>query len=65
MNIEFPESYLTIKDAAKRIGVPEWKLALLARDGLIPHYAFGTKRKLVRLSEVIAYIESTRVGGAA
>jgi hypothetical protein len=58
------EPFLTIKDAAKRLGIPAFKLQRAARTQLIPSYRFLNGRILVRLSEVIASIEATWAGGA-
>lgn len=59
----YPEPYLTVKDAARRLGLPAFKLQRAARAGLVPTYSFFNKRKLVRLSEVVAFIERSRAGG--
>lgn len=58
-----PEPFLTIKDAAKRLGLPVFKLQRAARAGLFPTYRFLNGRILMRLSEVVASIEATRAGG--
>jgi hypothetical protein len=61
-NEDGPEPFLTIKDAAKRLGLPVFKLQRAARAGLFPTYRFQNSRILVRLSEVVARIEATRIG---
>jgi helix-turn-helix protein len=57
------EPLVTIKAAAERLGLPEYKLQRAARAGLIPTYSIFNGRRLVRLSEVVAVIETTRQGG--
>ena len=59
-----PEPLLTLKDIAIRLGLPAFKVARAARLGVFPTYFLLNKRKLARLSEVIAAIERSRVGGA-
>lgn len=57
------ERLLTLHQAAEALGLHYWQLQRAARRGSIPTYApFG--RKLVKLSEVVAYIDSCRNGGS-
>jgi excisionase family DNA binding protein len=57
------EPLLTLHQAAETLGLHYWQLQRAVRRGSIPAYApFG--RKLVKLSEVVAYIDSCRQGGA-
>lgn len=58
------ERLFTIKDAAKAIGAKEWQLRRAVKAGYIPSYTPFNSRCLVKLSEVIAHIESCRMGGA-
>lgn len=58
-----PEPLITLRRAAEVLGLPEFKIVRAARAGLIPTYRFFNSRRLVRLSEVIAVIENSRVGG--
>lgn len=58
-----PQPLLTIKEAAQRLGVHEWALRRAVKRGDIPAYTPFNSRKLVRLSEVIAVIEASKVGG--
>ncbi|MGZ2374077.1 putative site-specific integrase-resolvase [Sinorhizobium medicae] len=58
-----PEKLITLKDAAGIIGVHLWALRRAVKRGAIPAYTPFNKRKLVRLSEVVAYIDSCRQGG--
>jgi hypothetical protein len=58
------EPFVSIALAAKAIGQPRFKLYRAARARLFPVYVFGTQRKLVRISEVIAAIEASHVGGS-
>lgn len=57
------EHLISLKDAAKALGLPYFKLQRAARSGLIPTYRVYNSRKLVRLSEVVATIEASRTGG--
>lgn len=57
-----PERLLTLHQAAETLGLHYWQLQRAGRRGSIPTYApFG--RKLVKISEVMAYIDSCRQGG--
>jgi excisionase family DNA binding protein len=59
----YPEQLFTLNQAADALGLHYWQLQRATKRGSIPSYApFG--RKLVKLSEVIAYIDSCRQGGA-
>jgi hypothetical protein len=40
-----------------------WKLQRAAKQGLIKTYTFFNSRRLLRLSEVLAWIEASRRGG--
>lgn len=56
------ERLLTLHQAAEALGLRYWQLQRATKRGTIPTYApFG--RKLVKLSEVVAYIDSCRQGG--
>jgi len=57
------ERLLNLHQAAEALGLHYWQLQRAVRRGWIPAYTpFG--RKLVKLSEVVAYIDATRQGGA-
>ena len=58
-----PEPFITVQAAAEVFNIPKFKLQRAVRLGLIPAYAIYNKRKLIRISEVIAVIESSRTGG--
>ena len=58
------ERLLTINEAAEAIGCLVWQLQRAVKRGDIPAYTPFNSRKLVKLSEVIAYIYATRQGGA-
>lgn len=60
-----PESLLTLKAAAQKLGLPIFKVTRAAKAGIFPSYTLFNRRKLVRLSEVIAAIEQSRSGGGA
>lgn len=57
------EKLLTLKDAAAEIGAKEWQVRRAAKRGDIPVYTPFNSRMLVKLSEVVAYIDSCRQGG--
>jgi hypothetical protein len=58
------ERLLTLKQAAEALGLPYFKVQRAAKAGLFNTYTFYNKRPLVRLSEVIRVIESSKRGGA-
>lgn len=58
------EPLLTIQAAAAALCLHTWKLRRAIKVGLIPSYRLLNSRRLVRLSEVVAVIDSSRqVGG--
>jgi len=57
------ERLLNLKDAANAVGAKYWQLQRAVKRGDIPSYTPFNSRKLVKLSEVIAYIDSCRQGG--
>jgi hypothetical protein len=59
-----PEKLVNIQTAAKALGVHPWALRRAINAGTIPAYTPFNSRKLVKLSEVVAYINSCRQGGA-
>jgi hypothetical protein len=59
------EKYLTVKEAALKIGVKEWQLHRAIAKGLVPAYTFATGRKLVLESEIRAFILRSRIGGVS
>lgn len=59
------EPLVTFMVAAQRLGLPYHRIQRSAKAGLIPIYKLGQSRKLVRVSEIIAVINSSRTGGAA
>jgi excisionase family DNA binding protein len=48
--------YLTLKEAAIRLGLPYWKLLRACNAGLIPTYKVLNSKRYVRLDEVQAAI---------
>ena len=58
-----PERLLTINQAAEELGVHTWALRRAVKAGTIPAYAPFNGRKLVRLSEVVAAIDASKIGG--
>lgn len=57
------EHLLTLQEAAKQLGIRQFKITRAAKAGLFPTYTLFNRRKLVRLSEVIAAIEASKQGG--
>ena len=57
------ENFLTIPHAAKRLGIPASTLRRAVNLGLVPSYQPFGQRIRVRLSEVIAVIETQKTGG--
>lgn len=59
-----PEKLISIAKAAEAVGAKYWHIQRLVRRGAIPSYTPYNSRPLVKLSEVVAYIDSCRQGGA-
>ena len=57
------ERLLTLHEAAAELGCHYWQLQRAVKRGDIPSYTPFNSRKLVKLSEVVAYIDSCRQGG--
>jgi excisionase family DNA binding protein len=53
----------TITSAAELLGVHAWALRRAVKRGDIPSYTPFNSRKLVRLSEVEAAINASKIGG--
>jgi predicted site-specific integrase-resolvase len=61
---EQPEPFLTVKDAAKALGLPYAALQRAVRAGLVPSYtSLSNKRRRVRISEISAAVEASTRGG--
>lgn len=58
-----PEKLILISEAADAVGAKSWQLRRAVRRGAIPSYTPFNSRRLVKLTEVIAYINSCRQGG--
>ncbi len=58
-----PEPYINTKQTADAVGAKYWQIQRLAKKGKIPSYTPYNSRRCFLLSEVLAYIESTRSGG--
>jgi len=54
---------MTIDQAAAAIGAKAWQLRRAVKRGFVPSYTPFNTRRLVKLSEVIAYIDACRQGG--
>lgn len=59
-----PEKLISIAKAAEAVGAKYWHIQRLVRRGVIPSYTPYNSRPLVKLPEVVAYIDSCRQGGA-
>ncbi|MHA6689442.1 hypothetical protein [Devosia sp. A449] len=57
------EKLTTLKGAAAHFGLPYYKVQRAARAGIIPTYFVYNSRRLVKLSDVAAIINSSRQGG--
>ena len=58
------EKYYTIKEAAFLLNLKYWQLQRAVRAKIVPSYRLGSSRRArLLLSEVIASIEATRIGG--
>lgn len=58
-----PEKLYTIKEAAGFLNLPYWKLQRAIKANLVRSYTPFNSRRLVRLSEIVAFIEASRQGG--
>ena len=58
-----PEPFITIAEAAKRLGIHYWALQRAVRRGDVPSYRVFNSRRRVRLSEVIVSIVSVTNNG--
>lgn len=58
-----PEKLINVQTAAKALGVHTWALRRAISSGVVPAYTPFNSRKLVKLSEVVAFIEASRQGG--
>lgn len=58
------EPLLSIPKAAAAVGAHAWALRRAVKSGSIPAYTPFNGRKLVRLSEIIAAINASKVGGS-
>lgn len=60
-----PEKLITIREAAEAVGALYWQLRRATMRGWVPVYRPYNSRALVKLSEVVANIDSCREGGVA
>lgn len=56
------EPFLTIPEAAKRLGIPDWTLRKAVKRGDIPAFNFATNRWRVRMSEIEQAVRAIRQG---
>ena len=54
---------LTLKEAAYELNLPYFKVQRAVKRGDVPSYRLFNSRCLIRLSEVIAVIEASKIGG--
>ena len=58
----FPEPYISIKDASRRLGIQYFKLARFVRSGAVRSYCVGNSRRLVRMTELVEAIARSSTG---
>lgn len=58
--MEHEPHLLTIKAAAKRLGIPYRQLLEAANADEIPYYKIGKSRRLVSVSEVLDFIKHVK-----
>lgn len=58
-----PEKLVNIQTAAKALGIHVWALRRAVKSGAIPAYQPFNGRRLVRLTEVVAAINASKIGG--
>ena len=58
------EKLLTLSEAAEAMGCHHWQIRRAVNSGRMPSYAPFNSRRLVKLSEVIAFIDACRTGGS-
>ncbi len=58
-----PEKLVTIIEAATMLGVHAWALRRAVKSGVIPAYRPFNGRRLVRISEIVAAIDASKIGG--
>lgn len=59
------EKLITFHEAANVLGVHYWQIQRAVKRGDLPSYQPFNSRRLVKLSEVVAFIEASRQGGEA
>ena len=52
-----PEKFVSMKEAAQRLGVGYHLVRRAVKTGLIPHYTLHGSKKFLRLSEVLAAMD--------
>jgi len=57
------EPFSTVKQVAGLLNLPYWKLQRAVKRGEVPSYTAFNRRRVLRLSEVVACIEQTKTGG--
>jgi hypothetical protein len=58
-----PEKLITLRKAAEEVGAHYWQILRAVNGGGLRSYKPFNSRKLVKLSEVVAFIEASRQGG--
>jgi excisionase family DNA binding protein len=54
-----PDQLYTYREAARRLGIPYFKIQRAARSGLIPTYSILNGRKYVRLCDILKRMSAT------
>jgi hypothetical protein len=57
------EPLVTLKQAARAVGIGYWLLLRAVNNGDVPTYSFGNQRRRVRLSDIDAAIRENRSDG--
>ncbi len=58
-----PEKLISLNEAAEAVGAKYWQIQRLAKRGRIPVYRPYNSRPLVKLTEVLMFIEASCQGG--
>ncbi|RUU88913.1 hypothetical protein EOB59_20670 [Mesorhizobium sp. M7A.F.Ca.MR.176.00.0.0] len=58
------EHLLTLHQVAEELGLPYWQIQRAVKRREIPSYRPFNSRPLLKLSEVVAFIDASRQGGA-
>ena len=57
------EPFVTLRQAAEKLGRPYWQIQRLVKTGVVPVYFIGNQRRLLLLSELNEIIQKSKTGG--